>query len=306
MPVYNGEKYLREAIVSLLEQDYADFELIIADNASTDATEEICREFARLDSRIHYLRNPTNIGAGPNFRLVLSLARGEYFKWAASDDIHYPGNLRRCMEVFSSAPPEVVLVVPRIFLIDEKGVSLMDENGLPLPRAGLEKGDIGPERLRTYAKTPHRRLDDVLSRLQWASSQFGLFRTSAVLKTQAIGSYGYSDRVLLVETALLGQIWEINEPLFARRQHAEISTTLYKTPEEYALWMDPKAKGRATKRRILSIEYTRSIWRLSSNPLERGLCLGVVVKTWVKHKIRNLRKRGFRFPLGRNRKPLFY
>lgn len=87
MPVYNGEKYIREALDSLLAQTFAGFELIISDNASTDATEDICQEYAAMDSRIRYVRQPGNRGALANFKFVLDEARGEYFMWAAADDI---------------------------------------------------------------------------------------------------------------------------------------------------------------------------------------------------------------------------
>ncbi len=63
LPVYNGEKYLAESLDALLGQSYGDFELIISDNASTDGTEEICREYLARDSRISYVRQPVNIGA---------------------------------------------------------------------------------------------------------------------------------------------------------------------------------------------------------------------------------------------------
>lgn len=86
MPVYNGEKYIQEALDSLLGQSYAQFELIISDNASTDSTEEICRLYAGKDSRIKYFRQPYNLGAAANFRFVLGKARGTYFMWAACDD----------------------------------------------------------------------------------------------------------------------------------------------------------------------------------------------------------------------------
>jgi glycosyltransferase involved in cell wall biosynthesis len=62
LPVYNGEKFLPEAITSLLAQTFEDFELIISDNASTDRTEEICRTFADQDKRIRYVGNQENIG----------------------------------------------------------------------------------------------------------------------------------------------------------------------------------------------------------------------------------------------------
>lgn len=87
MPVYNGEKTIRAAVDSILTQTIGDFELIISDNASTDGTEKICREFANADSRIRYIRQTENIGAPKNFRYVLDEARAEYFMWATSDDV---------------------------------------------------------------------------------------------------------------------------------------------------------------------------------------------------------------------------
>lgn len=86
MPVYNGEKYIQSALDSLLRQSYAEFELIISDNASTDSTESICRLYAGKDSRIKYFRQPYNFGAAANFQFVLDKARGTYFMWAACDD----------------------------------------------------------------------------------------------------------------------------------------------------------------------------------------------------------------------------
>jgi glycosyltransferase involved in cell wall biosynthesis len=86
MPVYNGEPFIREALDSLLAQTFTDFELIISDNASTDGTEAICREYASKDARIRYVRQEENRGALSNFKFVLDEAVGEYFMWAASDD----------------------------------------------------------------------------------------------------------------------------------------------------------------------------------------------------------------------------
>ena len=86
MPVYNGGKYIREALDSLLMQSFSNFELIISDNASTDDTAAICQQYAVKDSRIRYKRQHVNIGALANFTFVLEQAHGEYFMWAAADD----------------------------------------------------------------------------------------------------------------------------------------------------------------------------------------------------------------------------
>lgn len=73
VPVYNGEKYLRVALDALLKQTFADFEIIICDNASTDATQAIAQEYAARDPRIRYVRSAKNIGANGNFHYVFTL-----------------------------------------------------------------------------------------------------------------------------------------------------------------------------------------------------------------------------------------
>src|SRR5438046_10491772 len=102
MPVYNGEKFLKEAIDSIMAQSFEDFELIIANNASTDRTEEICRTYATQDKRIRYVRNETNIGVYRNFNRVFELCSGEYFKWASVDDVSGQELLARCLGVSDS------------------------------------------------------------------------------------------------------------------------------------------------------------------------------------------------------------
>lgn len=87
LPVYNGASYIREALDSLLAQTFADFELIISDNASTDATETICRDYAARDRRMRYYRQTDNRGALANFLFVLDQAVAPYFMWAAHDDL---------------------------------------------------------------------------------------------------------------------------------------------------------------------------------------------------------------------------
>ena len=72
LPVYNGEGYLAESLEALLGQSYEDFELIISDNASTDGTADICRRYAKQDSRIRYIRQPRNIGCAPNHNYLVA------------------------------------------------------------------------------------------------------------------------------------------------------------------------------------------------------------------------------------------
>jgi glycosyltransferase involved in cell wall biosynthesis len=90
LPVFNGAEYIRDALDAVLAQTYSDFELLVSDNASTDDTAAICREYAERDSRIRLVRQERNLGALGNFEFVLEQARGTFFMWAAADDLMSP------------------------------------------------------------------------------------------------------------------------------------------------------------------------------------------------------------------------
>jgi hypothetical protein len=90
IPVFNGERYLGEALESALAQDYPHLEILVSDNASTDGTEAIAGRYARRDARIRYWRNPENVGVAGNFGRVVAGARGQYFTWLAADDLLRP------------------------------------------------------------------------------------------------------------------------------------------------------------------------------------------------------------------------
>src|SRR5437016_3045710 len=74
LPVFNGERFMEEALESILAQTFEDFELIISDNASTDRTHEICERYCKKDPRIRFYRNERNLGAGWNFQHVFELS----------------------------------------------------------------------------------------------------------------------------------------------------------------------------------------------------------------------------------------
>jgi len=125
LPVYNGEKYLCGALDALLNQTFSDFEIILSDNASTDATEAICRKAAAQDPRIRYIRQPENRGGLWNFDFVLHEARGAYFMWAAVDDLwslNFLEVLRECLE----ADPQAVGAQGEYDRIDAEGKPFSD------------------------------------------------------------------------------------------------------------------------------------------------------------------------------------
>ena len=87
VPVYNGEKFLKNALDSLLSQTFTNFNLIISDNSSTDSTQSICQEYAQKDKRIQYYRQTKNMGIVSNHKFILNKAKSKYFVWAAADDL---------------------------------------------------------------------------------------------------------------------------------------------------------------------------------------------------------------------------
>jgi glycosyltransferase involved in cell wall biosynthesis len=283
MPVFNGEKFLRFAIDGLLKQEFTDFELIISDNASSDRTRDICEEYAAKDSRIRYYRNETNIGASGNYRRVFELARAELFAWAAHDDVHLPGFLRRCVEVLDQTPSQVVLVAPRTEIIDDQG---------------RRTGKMA-ETLHTKRSLPHQRVADVLRNVAWAAAQFGLFRVQTLRQTRLIDPFLASDWVLLLELAILGEIWEIPEVLFQRRDHAGMSTIANRTQADLIKWFD--TSSRKSQRNVfsqmklplqprtrLAIEYGRSIARLPLPPMERFCCFNTAFGIWLQRELHRL------------------
>jgi len=118
IPVYNGAAYIRECIESVLAQTFGDFELIVADNCSTDDTETIVRSF--MDPRVRYVRNARNLGLVGNANRCLQLASSEYVCLFHHDDLMLPQNLARKVAVLD-AHPGVGFVHSNLLLVDETG-----------------------------------------------------------------------------------------------------------------------------------------------------------------------------------------
>jgi len=227
LPVYNGENYLREAVDSILAQSFEDLELIISDNASTDGTEQICREYAAKDRRIRYFRNSANVGAAKNFNRVVALSSGQYFKWAAHDDILAKDYLLKCVETLDQ-DFSIALCFPMTKIIDAHGQFLRNYN----------------TNLDTSSAKPEQRFRElVLTTIGYFCFEiFGLMRTEILKKTPLIASYSASDKVLLAELSLYGRFHEIPEYLFLRRIHPQQSTRAYDLRSR-TVWFDPSKKG---------------------------------------------------------------
>jgi glycosyltransferase involved in cell wall biosynthesis len=132
MSVYNGEKYLREAIESILNQTFTDFEFIIIDDSSSDSTSAILAEYASQDARLIIIRNDQNIGLTRSLNKGLAVTQGEYIARQDADDVSFPQRLQQQVN-FLDNHPEVVLVSSNYEIIDAQGRQIKQVKKSPEP-----------------------------------------------------------------------------------------------------------------------------------------------------------------------------
>lgn len=272
LPVYNGEKYLREAVDSILGQTFADFELIISDNGSTDATPDLCCEYAAADHRVRLELHQNNRGAAWNYNRVFYLSKGAFFKWAPHDDVISPDYLQRCMEHLEDHPG-AVLCYPRTRFIDEHGA---------------EK-ELYKDGLHLLSTDPVERFGQVLFRkAKKCNPVLGLIRSSALVRTDCIGHFNASDQVLLAHLALLGEFHEVPGATMFRRDHPAASLRANKSAQEVAAWFDPARHRKIVVPALrLGFEYLRCIGITNLSVVERVSCARLVMKRlwWDRHQV---------------------
>lgn len=258
MPVYNGERFMRAAILSILRQTYTDFELIIADNASTDNTEAICREFAARDQRIRYVRNATNLGAAPNWNLLFELARGEYFKWHAYDDTLAPEFLERCVKVLDE-DNSIVLCHTKTRRVDLEGHFTPSFD----PPRRLDSHSLG-ERFRDLVIETHH-----------INELYGVVRSDVLKHTSLHEPYFGNDKPLLAELIIRGRFYEVPEYLFFRGAYAG-SASLRKTRTMREKWMGAEARIAFPEIKYLT-GYMKAIWSVPLSFSDRVRCHAVML-----------------------------
>ena len=274
LPVYNGENYLKDALDSILAQTYTDFELIISDNASTDRTSEICQAYAAKDPRIRYYRTEKNLGAAWNFNHVFEISYGEYFKWAAHDDIIAPDYISKCVEVLDN-DKSVILCNSRAKFIDKYGKIIADYN-------------ISPE--KASSPKPQDRFGFLIFFDHWCFDVFGLIRSDDLRKTSLIRPYPGSDRALLAELGLIGRFYEIPDYLFFNREHTERSIRAFPNIRLRAGWFDTSKEGKIAQPRWgVFLQYFNSVNHFPMNLYDRACCYAHIGK-WVSMYYRSMVK----------------
>ncbi|MDT3699661.1 MAG: glycosyltransferase family A protein [Thermincola sp.] len=199
LPVYNGERFLRLALESLLAQDYENFELIISDNASTDATAEICQHYMSMDKRIRYVRNDINPGAAKNFNRVFELSAGKYFMWAAHDNIWDKSYISKCVAMLEENPAAVLCFCEGIYINEAGGYRSSYKN---VQTIGM---DI-PARIHTLTVSNSN-----------GCPIYGLIRPEVLKQTRLFTDIFASDFIVLLELSLLGEFIKVPEVLISIR-----------------------------------------------------------------------------------------
>jgi len=202
LPVYNGAAHLEQALRSLLDQSFDNFELIVSDNGSTDESARICASFAESDERVRFIGNGLNRGACWNFQYTFEVSCAQYFMWAAHDDYWHPEFISRCLQPLDENP-SIVLSYPRFERLSETdGSKLVIDPGIAfhnLPRI-------------------HRFRSTILCQ-NTARAFYGIYRRSALQRVLPfVGTLGW-DRTLLNELALYGSFARIPEVLVSYRWH---------------------------------------------------------------------------------------
>jgi hypothetical protein len=265
MPLYNSAQYVRKALDALLAQDYPNFELIISDNASTDATEDICREYAARDARIRYGRAESNMGAVWNFRRVFELSRGEYFMWAAFDDLRAPQYLSRCVAALE-AHPQAVMCCTDIQIIDQDGREV-EEVDFPLG-------------IRMCGREVWQRVRAIARSLYWYDF-YGLMRRPVLAATR-LPRLGWGfDVVLMMEMCLRGEVLLVPEKLFFYR------IIKGKTGQQAAATLGPADHARGPMSMNwggMVAELWRSIWL---SPLPQTEKLALALRFFMNFCVRN-------------------
>jgi glycosyltransferase involved in cell wall biosynthesis len=262
--VYNGELHLASTLDSLLSQTMGDFVLNVSDNASTDATEEICRGYEKADPRVRYIRHVENRGPTWNCNFVAQVSpETEFFKWCAHDDVYDPTYLERCVGELQTQPA-IVACHSRSRYINERGEELM---------RSFRQFEFSDDRSWV-------RLQQILLRPHDFSYGFAVIRRSALRRIRPLQPVFASDAISLSELAFQGPFGLVPEHLFANRMHPKRATAVIsrgRAPQVWAQWF-----GGSIRFPLFHtfLELRKSIGLSQLGPEEKARCYGVLSK-WI-------------------------
>jgi glycosyltransferase involved in cell wall biosynthesis len=267
LPVRNAGDRVVEVARSVLSQDHQNLELLITDNASTDDTEEVCRELARADSRINYHRQPQNIGLLNNFVYAIEHATGDYFRWIGDDDRLEADFASRCLAVFE-ADPRLIMVTTGISYTGDDG----ETRTASYPGTGFLSDDPVErfDEMLSLLNQSHLLIDPLYAMVRRgpvaAIPRRNMLREDEVYATKLAlaGPWGHIDDVLGHRHWRSEKIGDISSRLGVPAWQSRFSNTLaYKEmlawiARDDALTDDQKRRARAA---VVS-RYTERQWRI--------------------------------------------
>lgn len=213
LPVYNREKYVADAIESVLQQDFEDFEFIIINDGSTDKTDEIINKFT--DKRIQYIKQE-NAGEYATTNRGIKMSKTPFVSWVHSDDILAPGSLRARIECLEQHP-DIEIVHGDLEVRD------MDGDKLDYLPAG---GDDGPQSFKRYCQDEHERTNE----RYFVNYQTFMFHREIMERT------GYLDEKLIyggdldwmLRVLKTCHIMRVSQLVYIYRRHNETITKVVK------------------------------------------------------------------------------
>jgi glycosyltransferase involved in cell wall biosynthesis len=279
LPVYNGERFLAASLDALLAQTFTDFELIISDNGSTDATGAIARSYESSDARVRYIHHPRNLGLAFNHNFVIEQAHGEFFKWVSDDDLYAPNLLQWCIDALDSRP-EIVLAHAWTALIDDAG---QITNALEYPLT-TDVPDV-VERFRSVLYTPGPGHDDI----------YGVIRMSVLRQIAPHGSHHLADRTFVADLALHGPFHNVPDFLFFRRARPMRAGRTPSGIRRRCTNLDPRRanRWRNPAARLVGeylLAYLVAIRRAPISPMDRWRCEKELA-VWIVRHADPMRKR---------------
>jgi glycosyltransferase involved in cell wall biosynthesis len=261
MPVYNGARFIEKAIESLLRQTLCDFNLLVADNASTDDTPAIVAALTARDTRIRYVRHARNIGAPRNWNYVLQQAEGDYFKWATANDECAPTMLARCVATLDD-DPGAVLCQGRTCLVDETTGARLDYD----------------YDLALLDDRPSARLRRLSQALALNNGQCGVIRRAVLQRTRGERPYPGGDIALMAELALLGRFIVLPEVLFDRRMGPSTFSRMLRSDQLETFYGARDDQSPFAQRMRTHADVLRSVLTTAMPFSERAAAVGVALR----------------------------
>ena len=200
IPTYNGERFIPEALKSVQSQTVADFKVVISDDASTDRTYDICKEFCAGDDRFVCIRQPENISSSANFQWLLDNTRSKYFVWLGGHDMLHPQFVEKHLKAME-ADQTLALSYANTRCINESSEFIENRDGGK------------PHRI---ADTPAQRYRETFWRPGKGEAINMFFRREA-LKGSCMRPVASPDKIVLSRAAYWGPFNKIDEVLYIRR-----------------------------------------------------------------------------------------